>query len=92
MGGMAIDAGSFVRDDGTTLSVLQDFHGRLRRPVCGTEARVPRHDGARALRTIACDSARRGLFHVVLTPNCNRPHRNHFHLEVARSTSWLYVR
>lgn len=92
MGGMAIDAGSFVRDDGTVLSVLSDFHGRLRRPVCGPEARVARHEGARLLRTIACDSARRGLFHVVLTPNFNAPHRNHFHLEVARGTSWQFVR
>ncbi len=92
MGGMAIDAGVFVRDDGTTLSVLGDFHGRLRRPVCGPEARVPRNEAARVLRTIACDSARRGLFHVVLTPNFNVPHRNHFHLEVARGTSWQFVR
>jgi hypothetical protein len=91
-GGMAIDAGSFVRDDGTVLSVLSDFHGRLRRPVCGPEARVARNEGARVLRTIACDSARRGLFHVVLTPNFNVPHRNHLHLEVARGTSWQFVR
>jgi hypothetical protein len=91
-GGMAIDAGSFVLDDGTVLSVLDDFHGRLRRPVCGPDARVPRNTAARLLRTIACDAARRGLFHVVLTPNFNVPHRNHLHLEVARSTSWLFVR
>jgi len=92
MGGMAIDAATFVRDDGTVLSVLSDFHGRLRRPVCGPEARVARNEGARVLRTIACDSARRGLFHVVLTPNFNVPHRNHLHLEVARGTSWQFVR
>lgn len=91
-GGMAIDAGVFVLDDGTNLSVLGDFHGRLGRPVCGPEARVPRHNGARLLRTIACDSARRGFFHVLLTPNFNVPHRNHFHLEVARQTSWQFVR
>jgi hypothetical protein len=91
-GGMAIDAGVFVLDDRSTLSVLDDFHGRLRAPVCGPEARVPRHRGARILRTIACDSARRSLFHVVLTPNFNVPHRNHFHLEVARQTSWQFVR
>ncbi|MBL8679734.1 MAG: extensin family protein [Myxococcales bacterium] len=91
-GGMAIDAGVFVLDDGTNLSVLGDFHGRLGRPVCGPDARVARHVGARLLRTIACDSARRGFFHVLLTPNFNVPHRNHFHLEVARQTSWQFVR
>lgn len=91
-GAMAIDAGAFVRDDGTVLSVLHDFHGRLGRPVCGPQARVPRNEGARVLRTIACDSARRGLFHVVLTPNFNVAHRDHLHLEVARGTSWQFVR
>lgn len=91
-GAMAIDAGVFVRDDGTIVSVLDHFRGHLGRPVCGPEARVPRDDRARLLRTIACDSARRGLFHVVLTPNFNEPHRNHFHLEVTRNVSWQYVR
>ncbi|MDP3276768.1 MAG: extensin family protein [Deltaproteobacteria bacterium] len=90
-GGMAIDAGSFVLDDGRTFSVLADFHGRMRRPVCGPMAHVPRDEGARLLRTIACDSARRGIFHVVLTPNFNRPHRNHFHLEITRGVQWQYV-
>jgi hypothetical protein len=92
MGGMAIDAGTFVLDDGTALSVLEDFHGRLHRPVCGPDARVPRHEAARRLRTLACDSARRGFFHVVLTPHFNIPHRNHLHLEVSRGTSWQFVR
>jgi hypothetical protein len=91
-GGMAIDAAWFIREDGERFSVLRDFHGRLGRPVCGPEARVPNHAGARLLRTIACDSARRGLFHVVLTPNFNVPHRNHFHLEVTRNANWQAVR
>ncbi len=91
-GAMAIDAGVFVRDDGSTLSVLEHFRGALGHPVCGPEARVPRDERARVLRTIACDSARRGLFHVVLTPNFNEPHRNHLHLEVTRGVSWQYVR
>lgn len=91
-GGLAIDAAWFVREDGERFSVLHDFHGRRGRPVCGPEARVPHHDAARLLRSIACDAARRGFFHVVLTPNYNRPHRNHFHLEVTRNASWQVVR
>jgi hypothetical protein len=91
-GAMAIDAGVFVRDDGSLLSVLDHFRGSIGRPVCGAEARVVRDPRARLLRTIACDAARRGLFHVVLTPNFNEPHRNHFHLEVTRGVSWQYVR
>jgi hypothetical protein len=91
-GGLAIDASWFVREDGERFSVMRDFHGRRGRPVCGPEARVPNHAGARLLRTIACDAARRGIFHVVLTPNYNAPHRNHFHLEVTRGANWQAVR
>lgn len=91
-GGMAIDVGSFVMESGATLVVERDFHGRRRRPVCGPTARVPDQPQARTLRTLACEAARRGYFHVVLTPNFNAEHRNHFHLEVARNVSWLFVR
>jgi hypothetical protein len=90
-GGLAIDAAWFLRSDGTRLGVERDFHGRRRRPVCGPEARVPHDAGARLLRTVACDAARRGIFHVVLTPNHNYAHRNHLHLEVARGVDWIYV-
>ncbi len=90
-GGMAIDAAWFVRDDGQRFNVERDFHGHRGRVVCGPDARVPHHEGARLLRSIACDSARRGLFHVILTPNHNYEHRNHFHLEVTRAVNWQYV-
>ncbi len=90
-GGMAIDAAWFIRDDGGRFNVERDFHGRRGRLVCGPTARVPAHEGARLLRTIACDSARRGLFTVILTPNFNYAHRNHFHLEVTRHANWRFV-
>jgi hypothetical protein len=90
-GGMAIDAAWFIRDDGVRFNVQRDFHGRLGRVVCGPEARVPHDMGARLLRTIACDAARRGLFTVILTPNFNYAHRNHFHLEVTRNANWRSV-
>lgn len=91
-GGLAIDAAWFYFQNGDRLSVLRDFHGHRGRPVCGPEARVPNHTAARLLRTIVCDSARRGLFHVLLTPNHDRAHRNHFHLEVTRGVDWIFVR
>ena len=31
------------------------------------------------------------LFNVVLTPNYNKPHANHFHLEVTRGVKWFLV-
>ncbi len=91
-GGMAIDAAVFVRDDGSVLDVLRDYRGRRGRPPCGARARVAATEPARTLRTIQCESARRGWFHVVLGPNFNVAHRNHLHLEVARGVCWLFVR
>lgn len=91
-GGMAIDAGVFVRDDGSTLNVLRDYHGRRGRAPCGPTARVPPSPEARALRTLHCEPARRGWFHVALGPNFNFEHRNHLHLEVTRGVSWHFIR
>ncbi len=89
--GLAIDVAAVVFDDGRVLDVLRDFHGRRGAPLCGPTARVPADPGARRLRAVACEAARRGYFNVVLTPNFNLAHRNHFHLEVARDVSWVYV-
>lgn len=91
-GGMAIDAAVFVRDDGTSLNVQRDYHGRRGRPPCGPRARVAPDAAARALRTLHCEPARRGWFHVVLGPNFNYEHRNHLHLEVVRDVSWNFIR
>lgn len=90
--GLAIDVAGLVFEGGRAVDVLRDFHGRRGAPVCGPSARVRGGEGARVLRTVACDAARRGYFNVVLTPNFNRAHRNHLHLEVARDVSWIFVR
>lgn len=91
-GGLAIDAAVYVRDDGVELNVTRDFHGRLGAPVCGPSARVSPQPESLALRAIFCDAVREGLFHVALSPNFNDEHHNHFHLEITRSVSWLFVR
>ena len=90
--GLAADIAAFVMSDGSSLVVDRDFHGRLRRPACGPSARVPNDGAARALRTFFCEAARRGVFSVLLSPNFNRAHHNHFHLEVSRRASWQFVR
>ena len=43
------------------------------------------------LRSILCEAVSRRLFNVVLTPNYNRPHKNHFHLEVSAGVKWFLV-
>src|SRR5574338_868027 len=38
-GGLALDAARFIKSDGTTLDVLDDFKGRRGSKTCGTRAR-----------------------------------------------------
>jgi hypothetical protein len=90
---LAIDAARFRKADGTDLDVLRDFHGRIGDVTCGPDAH-PRAPNAAALelRAILCEAVERRLFNVVLTPNYNRPHRNHFHMEVmAGGVTWFLV-
>jgi hypothetical protein len=91
-GGLAIDAASFVKKDGTTLQVERDFHGHIGAPTCGRGAGPnPTSPESRELRTILCDAADAHLFNVMLSPDYNWPHRNHFHLEVTAGAKWFVV-
>ena len=91
-GGLAIDAASFVKRDGTKLdrrARLPRAHRRddVRRAARGRRPATPE---ALELRRIVCDAADARLFNVALTPDFNWTHRNHFHLEVTPSP-WFYV-
>jgi hypothetical protein len=91
-GALAIDAGRFIDKDGAILDVDRDFHGAIGARTCG-EGAAPRPATATALtlRAILCEAVDRHLFNVVLTPNYNRPHKNHFHLEVTAGVAWFLV-
>jgi len=91
-GGLALDAARFIKSDGSALDVLGDFKGRRHRKVCGKNAQVAKTPAAIELREIVCAAVDQGLFNVVLTPNFNRAHRNHFHLEVTSGVKWLMLR
>jgi hypothetical protein len=92
-GGLAIDAATFVKRDGTRLEVERDFHGRIGAATCGPGAGPhPATPEAVELRTIVCDAVSARLFNVALTPDYNWPHRNHFHLEVTADARWYYLR
>ncbi len=91
-GGLAIDAGSFVKKDGTTLQVERDFHGAIGAPTCGAgTGPAPSTPEALTLRKLACEAADAHLFNVELTPDYNWQHRNHFHLEVTPNVTWFMV-
>jgi hypothetical protein len=91
-GALAIDAGRFIDRAGAVLDVDHDFHGAIDARTCG-EGAAPRPPtpSALALRAILCETVDRRLFNVVLTPNYNKPHHNHFHLELTAGVSWFLV-
>jgi hypothetical protein len=86
-GALAIDAAIFKTRDGRSLSVEKDFHPRRigARPC-------PAPKDASELRKIACEANEARLFNVLLTPDFNWAHRNHFHLEVTANVRWTLVR
>jgi hypothetical protein len=94
VGALAIDAASFTKRDGARLDVERDFHGRIGAHTCGPSAAAPTvaTPEAQELRQILCDAAEAKLFNVVLTPNYNRAHFNHFHLEVGPGVKWFFLR
>ncbi len=92
-GGLAIDAASFTKKDGSRLDVELDFHGRIGATTCGPGAGPsPATAEAMELRQIVCEAAEAKLFNVALTPDYNWAHRNHFHLEVTAGVTWSMVK
>ena len=91
-GALAIDAGRFIKRDGTVLDVEKDFHGRIGSKTCGSDTGPnPATPAAVELRQIVCESTDAHLFNVALTPDYNWQHRNHFHLEVTARVTWFLV-
>lgn len=82
---LAVDVASFLKKDGTKLVVERDFHGKIGSLTCRADAAPPNE-----LWDIACTSAGR-QFQVVLTPNWNAEHKNHFHLELTVH-DWVLAR
>ena len=92
-GALAIDLGAMVKQDGTRLSVQLDWHGAIGAKSCGAGTGPwPKTKPGVELREILCAAYERHLFNVVLTPNFNKPHYNHFHLEVTRGVKWFLLR
>lgn len=91
--GLAMDVLWFGRSDGVRLSVARDFHGQVGAKTCGRNAQRPQPGTERALelRQLLCDLGSRRWFNLVLTPNYDRDHHDHVHLEVRRFVRWFLV-
>jgi hypothetical protein len=89
---LAMDLGTLVKKDGTKLVVLDDWHGFIGQKTCGPKTgptKVTKQ--STELRAIMCEQFDKKLFNVNLTPNYNKPHVNHFHLEVTRGVKWFIL-
>ncbi len=93
-GALAVDVRALIKDSGQVLLVKDHYNGRIGTETCGERAvpPSPATSEARELRSIVCEAADARIFNSILTPNYNRPHSNHFHLEVTAGVRWFLVR
>ncbi|MDC0740090.1 extensin family protein [Polyangium mundeleinium] len=89
--GLAIDVGRLRKKDGTWISVLDHFHGKIGEKTCGDGARKPEQPVAQELRALVCESQDAGIFTYVLSPNYNTDHADHFHMEIKPGVRWFLV-
>ena len=76
----AIDPHAFIFEDGSECNVETDWEGLHGEPqtFCGG-----------LLQDLAWEMHLRGLFNVVLTPDFNAAHHNHFHIDLSPGGSFL---
>lgn len=93
-GGLAVDLQKFHRKSGEWTIVDKDYHGRIGSHTCGKDRAAPKPATASAieLHAIVCEASDARIFNVILTPNYNRAHRNHFHVEVKTGVTWFLTR
>ena len=69
----AIDIGGFVMDDGSTVSVYADWEDGVADPVTGP---------GQMLRAFTDQVWAMGLWNIILTPEFNDAHDDHFHIDL----------
>jgi hypothetical protein len=87
--GLAIDIGWLTATDGTPVEVLASYERHDGAPPCAAPAAT---DLGKRLRDFACALHAGKAFNVVLTPNANKAHHNHFHFDVTPNARWYIVR
>jgi hypothetical protein len=87
--GRAIDIRWFKTSDARTLDVLEHFERRFGTPPCSYR---PKSADAQRLADFVCTVYRYRLFNVMLTPNANKAHHNHFHFDLTPGAHWNIIR
>jgi hypothetical protein len=99
-GGLAADLRLFKKSTGEEIAVEESFHGEIGAAPCPSPAAPPPPTGPtrpsdpkeQELRDVLCRAAAARIFHVLLSPNFDHAHRNHFHVEVRPAVRWFIVR
>jgi hypothetical protein len=82
----AIDIAELVTGDGTRYSVLKDW---VIDPSGGTCAAETEGDKDAFLHRVICELKAAGVWNIVLTPNYNGAHRNHFHVDLTSGADFI---
>lgn len=87
---LAIDIAGFTTEDGTFLSVLDDWIiDPDDVPTCEAE---PEGEANTILHELICDLKADDVWNIVLTPNYNAAHRDHFHVDLAEGSDFIRAR
>lgn len=85
----AIDIRWFTFEDGTVVDVLEHYEKNFHEPPCGDN---PVTEKGQFLKNLACDLHAYKTFNVMLTPNADRDHANHFHFDITPNVNWYIIR
>lgn len=81
----AIDIAELVTGDGTHFSVLKDWVIDTT-ATCGAETASEKDS---FLHTVICELKAADVWNIVLTPNYNSDHRNHFHVDLTTGSDFI---
>lgn len=87
--GLAIDIRWFVTADGETIDVLEHYERHDKQPPCEDQ---PQTEQGRLLKNLACALHEQRVFNVILTPNANKAHHNHFHFDITPDSTWYVIK
>jgi hypothetical protein len=82
----AIDLHAFHLSSGAVYDVTTDFVITQRADTCPIASSS---EADRVLKEIACTLVARRIFQIVLTPNYNSAHRDHFHCDITAGSMYL---
>jgi hypothetical protein len=82
----AIDLAELVTSDGTHYSVLKDF---VIDPAGDTCTAATENDKDAFLHHVICELKAAKTWNIILTPNYNADHRNHFHVDLTKDADFI---